>query len=371
MKYVGVLVVSVLSLIYLYDLQKKALQHMKSNISLSFSVAFDKSDMTGDMNQDTFEAKIAGLSFYVDFDDYAKYSIEGGYIKAEPQNEHDPNAIAIYHDSGKHIGYISKESIIDVKKFTDGENAPCIIYMAPFIDHNGEKGLKGVVRIFRYYDGETDYINNAIGHFINAYALRLKDDMDELDAKLDKRHQNLLTPNVDDDGHLTFKGIPINGPVEKIRAKIIDIGFKPDGEALVGRFAGLKVKVYVASNEDMNLAYSVIVHSEQEKSWLSLKRKYLSVRELYIKKYDQPVEDIQRFASPYDEGDGDELEATDDMKCFYKSRFSVPGGEVSIFIAKRSIMIFFDDAINKKYAENEEEEMEEDFEDDYDAYDDI
>lgn len=342
---------------------------MRSDISLSFSVAFDKSDMTGDINRDTLEVKIAGLSFHVDFNDFSKYSIEGGYIKAEPQNEYDPNAIAIYHDSGKHIGYIPKECIIDVKKFTDGDNAPCIIYIVPFIDVNGERGLKGVVRIFRYFDGEAEYINNAIEYFINSYKLKLKNALDELDAKVDGKKQDLLTPNIDDDGHLTFKGIPINGPVEKLRAKIIDAGFMPDDEALEGRFAGLRVKVYVVGNEDLDLAHSVIVYSEQETSWFSLKNKFLSIRELYMKKYGQPVEAIQRFAEPYDEGDGDELEATDNTKCFYKSSFSVPGGEVSIFISKRSIIILFVDAINKKYA-GYDDEIEEAFDDDYDDYDD-
>lgn len=67
---------------------------MKSSISLSFSVAFDKNDMTGDMNKDSLESRISGLSFYVDFDNYTEYSIEGGYLKAEPNNQNDPNAIA-------------------------------------------------------------------------------------------------------------------------------------------------------------------------------------------------------------------------------------------------------------------------------------
>ena len=151
--------------------------NMKSSISLSFSVAFDQNDMTGDMNKDSLEARISGLSFYVDFDNYTEYSIEGGYLKAEPNNEHDPNAIAIFHESGKHIGYVSKDCILEVKKFTDGENAPCLIYIAPFIDKEGEKGLKGVVRIFRYYDGQADYVNSIMEHFIDVYALKLKEEL--------------------------------------------------------------------------------------------------------------------------------------------------------------------------------------------------
>ena len=349
---------------------------MKSNISLSFSVAFDKSDMTGDMNKDTLEARISGLSFYVDIKNYTEYTIEGGYIKAEPSNVHDPNAIAIYHESGKHLGYISKKCILDVKKFTDGDNAPCLIYIVPFIDNNGEIGLKGVVRIFRYYEGEAEYVNNAMNHFIHVYSLKFHDDLNELELKLQenkqkmlKVEQNLLIPNMDDEGHLTFKGIPINGPIEKFEARVKNIGFEPDGVSLVGRFAGLKVKVYPGCSEDMSIVYSVFVKSEQENSWASLKRKYINLRELYINKYGNPTKDIHIFVAPYDEGDGDELEATENQKCFYLSKFSVSGGEVSIYISKRSIMFYFEDAINKKLVDGNNEE--ENFDDDYNAYDDI
>ena len=344
---------------------------MKSNISLSFSVAFDKNDMTCDMNKDTLEARISGLSFYIDVYNYAEYTIEGGYIQPEPNNEYDPNAIAIYHESGKHLGYISKENILEVKEFTDGENAPCLIYIVPFIDNDGKKGLKGVVRIFRYFDGEAEYVNNTMNHFINVYSLKLKDELNELEAKVQEKHQDLLMDNINDEGHLTFKGIPINGPLEKVRAKIIKAGFEPNGESLVGRFAGLKVCVYVGGVENMALAYSVIAVSEQESSWVSLKRTFFNVRELYLKKYGEPTFDIQSFVEPYAEGDGDELEATELQKCFYNSKFSVPGGEVSIIIKNRSVMFYFVDAINKKIAEENEEEIEDDFDDDYDAYDDV
>ena len=345
---------------------------MKSSISLSFSVAFDKNDMTGDMNKDSLEARISGLSFYVDFDNYTDYSIEGGYLKAEPYNQHDPNAIAIFHESGKHIGYVSKECLLEVKKFIDGENAPCLIYIVPFIDKEGEKGLKGVVRIFRYYDGQADYVNNMMEHFINVYALKLKDELEEFGAKIDEKYESLLTDSHDDEGHITFKGVPLNGSIEKVRAKIMNAGFDNDGESLTGQFAGLKVKIYVGENEELNLVYSVIVVSEQERSWESLKSKYLNVRELYMRKYGNPTTDSHTFCDPYYEGDGDELEATENQKCLYSSKFTVPGGEVSIFIINRSVMFNFEDAINKKLVgEDEEYEEADDCDEDYDAYDDI
>lgn len=66
------------------------------------------------------------------------------------------------------------------------------------------------------------------------------------------------------------------------------------------------------------------------------------------------------------------MEATENQKCFYSSKFTVPGGEVSILIVNRSVMFNFEDAINKNLAgEDEEYEETDDFDEDYDAYDDI
>lgn len=125
-------------------------------------------------------------------------------------------------------------------------------------------------------------------------------------------------------------------------------------------------------NEDLNQVYSVIVVSDQERSWETLKSKYLNARELYIRKYGNPTTDSRTFCAPYYEGDGDELEATENQKCLYSSKFTVPGGEVSIFIINRSVMFNFEDAINKIFAgEDEEYEEADDFDEDYDAYDDI
>lgn len=73
---------------------------------------------------------------------------------------------------------------------------------------------------------------------------------------------------------------------------------------------------------------------------------------------------------PYYEGDGDELEATENTKCLYVSKFSVPGGVVSINMVNRSVVLVFEDTINKGIAgENDSDEGE--LDDDYDAYDDI
>lgn len=47
---------------------------------------------------------IAGINYREDIEDYVGTS--HGWLKQEPTNRHDPNAIAIYHSDGHHLGYI-------------------------------------------------------------------------------------------------------------------------------------------------------------------------------------------------------------------------------------------------------------------------
>lgn len=183
---------------------------MKSKISLKFSVVFDRSDMTGDMDKDTLETRIAGPSYYVEFDDFTEYSIGGGYVEAEPDNKYDPNAIAIYHDSGKCVGHIAKECISKVKEFTDGETAPCLIYIAPCMGRDGEKRLKGVVRIFRCFEGESEYVKQVLEHFINVYTLKLDDELKKFQAKLEEINKILSLSNFNKDYRLDDDNIGLD-----------------------------------------------------------------------------------------------------------------------------------------------------------------
>ena len=52
--------------------------------------------------------KRRGIGVYV-----GKYR---GYLKPEPSNKFDPNAIAVYHEDGKHLGYIASEATESVRR---------------------------------------------------------------------------------------------------------------------------------------------------------------------------------------------------------------------------------------------------------------
>ena len=55
---------------------------------------------------------IAGINYRKGIADYIGEST--GYLKPQPSNRHDPNAIAVYADDGHHIGYIPATDTYEV-----------------------------------------------------------------------------------------------------------------------------------------------------------------------------------------------------------------------------------------------------------------
>ena len=60
-----------------------------------------------------YEYNIAGINFRKGISNYVG-DFEG-YIKPQPTNRHDPNAIAIYHRDGHHLGYIPADETGDIR----------------------------------------------------------------------------------------------------------------------------------------------------------------------------------------------------------------------------------------------------------------
>ena len=64
-----------------------------------------------DIEYCTFD--IAGINYRKGVADYVGQST--GYLKPQPSNRHDPNAIAIYADDNHHLGYIREYETDDVR----------------------------------------------------------------------------------------------------------------------------------------------------------------------------------------------------------------------------------------------------------------
>ena len=59
-----------------------------------------------------YQYSIAGINYRKGIATYLGRST--GYIKPEPTNRHDPNAIAVYADDGNHLGYIPATDTYEV-----------------------------------------------------------------------------------------------------------------------------------------------------------------------------------------------------------------------------------------------------------------
>ena len=62
---------------------------------------------------DYLRYNIAGINYREGIADYVgKFT---GYLHPEATNQHDPNAIAVYHHDGHHLGYIPADSTDDIR----------------------------------------------------------------------------------------------------------------------------------------------------------------------------------------------------------------------------------------------------------------
>lgn len=66
---------------------------------------------------------VKGVNFSGNLSEYVGEFV--GRLVAEPENEHDPNAISVRHKDGRHIGYVPKNL---TQKVRDFKELPCDCY---------------------------------------------------------------------------------------------------------------------------------------------------------------------------------------------------------------------------------------------------
>ena len=102
--------------------------------------------------------------------------------------------------------------------------------------------------------------------------------------------------------HLSFKGVPIDGPlsdyVHKMKAGGFSyLGTQDDGTAVLqGDFAGYKgctIGVSTLNNADVVNSISVIF--PEQRDWSPLEENYQTLKEMLTEKYGQPAECIEKF----------------------------------------------------------------------------
>ena len=140
--------------------------------------------------------------------------------------------------------------------------------------------------------------------------------------------------------HLTFKGIPIDGPLNTFVAKMKAAGFKhigtEDGIAyLEGDFAGSKgCIVGVATLQNSNTVNTVGVIFPKHDDWSTLEREYNSLKEMLTRKYGKPSdcrEEFQWYTTPKD--NSTKLHCLQMDRCTYETDFETTNGDIRLALA--------------------------------------
>lgn len=116
----------------------------KTDVGISLKVTAGSED-------GTYYTRIAGVQHH-----NSKQDIGGflGYVCSEPNNQYDKNAVAVYRNDNKLLGYLPKDEIKTFREWSKKENLPCI----GFIKAGDEVPLFGKVKIIDTDKDETDLI---------------------------------------------------------------------------------------------------------------------------------------------------------------------------------------------------------------------
>lgn len=139
--------------------------------------------------------------------------------------------------------------------------------------------------------------------------------------------------------HLKFKGIPIDGNIDKFVARMRRSNFQLEevGEGMAvlsGDFASFKkCVVYVSTLDQHDLVYRISVIFPDRDQWAHLYGDYKHLKELLIEKYGKPASCVEKFQGSYmPTDDGDRMYDVKFDRCKYETRFAVKNGKVTLCI---------------------------------------
>ena len=86
---------------------------------------------------ETYSYNIAGINFRRGIEDYVGQTT--GYLKPQPTNRHDPNAIAIYSSDHHHLGYIPSYETDEVRSLRLRFPIPVSVYIEECYDSDEDR----------------------------------------------------------------------------------------------------------------------------------------------------------------------------------------------------------------------------------------
>ena len=167
--------------------------------------------------------------------------------------------------------------------------------------------------------------------------------------------------NNDNHEYLEFKNTPINGTLSEMVKKMQALGYKLEEAAeyvaiMEGSFANENCEIVLYASPKTKTMHSILVNFGEQTSWYSLKAKYKKLKEQLTSKYNHTPKSTEYFADPYYEGDGYEMQALRNEKCFYFSTFNFDNGKIGVYIVGNKVQLLYQDSNGNSLNEKEENE---------------
>lgn len=115
----------------------------------------------GSIEKDTLRIKVSGINFHTK-PEANFWGVFTGYIKPEPNNPYDTNAIDFYKTDGQLLGFVKKELQDYVNKFSKGKELDCVIAITPFISKDGEVRNQAYATILKFFEDDVEYATEMI-----------------------------------------------------------------------------------------------------------------------------------------------------------------------------------------------------------------
>lgn len=142
----------------------------------------------------------------------------------------------------------------------------------------------------------------------------------------------------EDEGHLKFKGVPIDGTLAAYTRAMEAAGFRKIGSRsgvsiLQGDFAGFKnCKVNVSTLSNHDLVCTIEVHLPLRESWGDIYADYSSLKSMLTKKYGKPTANKEYFQNMYVDDDSSRFHNLKFDSCIYYATFTAPNGTITVRI---------------------------------------
>ena len=139
--------------------------------------------------------------------------------------------------------------------------------------------------------------------------------------------------------HLTFKGVPIDGPrktfIDNMKQKGFEYaGNQEDISILTGDFAGYKnciIGVTTLKNKDLVSTIAVIFPSKD--TWSALESDYDNLKEMLTIKYGKPANEVSEWVNCNPRDDKDKMFQLGMDRCKYGASFETDLGSIEVMIS--------------------------------------